>query len=815
MATNTQIAVPGSYRQYKVDTAIFLAWLQRTALTCGYQYDADYSARRANHRLDVKIKVANWQLPVREIVEQARVICGEVPVKNIIPRAVSKAAKRAISTRTQFNLQYKSTAAVDEADQSQDDGHVYFTSTLQGALDLLSEHAERNATRIANTRMAAQPAIVTGDEEPRGAGNQFEHLELQDCEDTEWSLHISIPTLQPGNKKQEGIKNDKLDEPVSGSSPGFPHGTRSFVSFFKGIDTEDLLMRICCFFIDLVVLRTEIKNLWTSYREGGVELVPVTMATNAAIALADQWEKELIMHIQDISHADMILDAQFAGLRSNYANLTALAWSMHVHSMALLDPAAIGDRQRDIFLVDAALIVTKLSLALQDRKRKKRTYCEYYEKVQEAYKNIDKQTAMIKTEKRRKLAKERLMEKAISDLGATGVHEYYPRVATAQLQFLTASTFADEAFKRPSFQELVEMDEFLTPVLVDMVLLHESAGLQAVEAGGPNRSRYNDQLTQSIVALQDGSVGAAAILSAIILYDLHVCLGERKAEVFHSLQDYAEECWDSVKHFKPGPNSAGPAGGPQWLASDYGYLNIIDINYLLINDKYTNEDHEEGPWQRCHKAILLNQPPETFQLCNDDATWLDGLASIQVTREEKKERVERGKRLKKALMPFKPDLHRAWVDNPVACGSMMYDLAVAREAAGICLANTHVSIVTAAYIYQSLRSQNLLHGNWHAMDDIIAEFLRNIFFGSLPTTPEIFQARFHCRIGQVPSNSRSGKGVLVSAIGGPRTGTLGRAQAQLSCLAVTDTTHLFSQWFDGNETLMRTLYAVLKQLPIR
>lgn len=155
MASDTQIAVPRSYQQYKADTAVFLAWLQRTALKCGYevgclcksrpvhadtkQYDAKHTSSVKDSLPVVKIKVADWQLPVREIIEQARVICDSTSSTSVLPRAVFKAAKRAIKTRENFGILHRKVVTGDGDHQNQNDSHAHFTHVLKSALDILVE----------------------------------------------------------------------------------------------------------------------------------------------------------------------------------------------------------------------------------------------------------------------------------------------------------------------------------------------------------------------------------------------------------------------------------------------------------------------------------------------------------------------------------------------------------------------------------------------------------------------------------------------------------------------------------------------------
>lgn len=638
--------------------------------------------------------------------------------------------------------------------------------------------------------------MMHDDEVMRDRDNLFEHLELHECEETKWSLHEPQIRSAAGNKNCNKQDHNNKRESTDDTNAGLVDAALDHGPFDVAIDREDLCMRIVCHFIDVDRLRAQVHELWLQHKDGSIGLIPVAMAANAAIALAEQSERELLAYVEDIPLPDFFLNTQFAGLHSTHGMLIAIAISARVNQLGEPDPAAINAGDDDAFLTDAAVIVSKLSVALQDRKKKSRTIVDYFDNMLWLRKSLT--------------SKEGISETIMKKLGEKGMEssydfEYYPRVATARIQFLMISRFCDETFARQTFQKFVEKDEFLTPLLIDMVLLHETASLQA---GRQWRSGYNDELTRAIVDLQDGKVGSAAVLSATILYDIHESQADRKPEMLRGLHEYAEECWELVKHYRPGPDSLRSGVRPLWHASDGEHLRIIHSNYLLVRDKVADCPRQMGSWEATQKRIAMYQPPETFYVRDEDTAWIDGIIVVPI--DEHVKRAERAFAEQEFFMPFQPNLQRVWIDNPIGCGSMMYDLALARESAGICVANTHVSIVPAAYIYTALRCQGLLQGTWVAMDEIIAEFTGPMFFGSLPSSPAEFFDRFMWRMGRTTSHEESKNQFSMKADGGARTGTLGRTEAQLSCLSISDTAHAFAQWLNGEKTLIKTIHEVLK-----
>lgn len=156
MATDMKIVLPGSYQQYKTDTAAFLTWLLRTAKTCGYevcdsnwtrkfcllnlrtkcllQFTTSSAQDETAQEASVLLKVAGRNMPVREVLVQARLIRASSSPLCKIPAGVVKLAERAISGR-QTRTEHFKTMHPSAADGT----HTFFTTTLRQALDMLEQ----------------------------------------------------------------------------------------------------------------------------------------------------------------------------------------------------------------------------------------------------------------------------------------------------------------------------------------------------------------------------------------------------------------------------------------------------------------------------------------------------------------------------------------------------------------------------------------------------------------------------------------------------------------------------------------------------
>ena len=142
------VAAPGSYQQYKNDTAIFLTWISQAAQACGYVASmASQRSRASKQPSDSSTAADPSKVKVKEIAEQARCVVNSAAPYLRLPRNICQLAKRAINTRREFTARFLGLSsrsnsgdrAHDFADSNINKTHAYFTNTLQEALDALEE----------------------------------------------------------------------------------------------------------------------------------------------------------------------------------------------------------------------------------------------------------------------------------------------------------------------------------------------------------------------------------------------------------------------------------------------------------------------------------------------------------------------------------------------------------------------------------------------------------------------------------------------------------------------------------------------------
>jgi hypothetical protein len=80
--------------------------------------------------------------------------------------------------------------------------------------------------------------------------------------------------------------------------------------------------------------------------------------------------------------------------------------------------------------------------------------------------------------------------------------------------------------------------------------------------------------------------------------------------------------------------------------------------------------------------------------------------------------------------------------SPLYCGTLILSRRVSTEAAGIALANRHLSIFAVAHLCNAVRKMELTNIIWPAMEKIIKLYAGPLFADDIPSTPEEMRARF-------------------------------------------------------------------------
>ncbi|KAH8805514.1 hypothetical protein F5884DRAFT_448221 [Xylogone sp. PMI_703] len=298
-----QSFVSGSYARYKSGTRKIFDWLYRNAEKCGYtpveknedivaaeesEPNGAKKAKKENKRKtttkngqrDISssshepVALAYMNFGVKEFIALAEAIAGSQNPKIAVPLWVTCLIKEVIKGRkksARFFSQLPGDAwSTDFAESNAT--HQYFIEILESVLRILGGPGTGITPDF--------PKAENKDDAAAKAANLFELLEIEP--DTEKTM-TEPPDMHPLRK----------------------------VVYKEDPSSEELVWLLYCFFEDFNVAREHIKDLWTGYKHGQLDLLPIAVATNAAFEIFQRSAQELLDELKLVIPDD--LAEQFKG----------------------------------------------------------------------------------------------------------------------------------------------------------------------------------------------------------------------------------------------------------------------------------------------------------------------------------------------------------------------------------------------------------------------------------------------------------------------------------------------------------------------
>jgi hypothetical protein len=233
-----------SYKRYKAETQTFVSWIAETARKSGQQISSESGNLPIKKSKSKKVQPPTvTKIPLPEFINLATAISESDPAIEI-PNRILQTLKFVIAKR-QKCADWFAQQAGDESHEQDNQGHAHFIKIFEQVLVILSP---QNGTITDPMKHAS----VEDDENDAPFINSFAGLEVEDALSEDDATGSSLQTA-PSKKKELVNTKQHLYETEE--------------------DVEEMLFAIFCFYSDINDVRDYLKDLWTEYRDGKLDLM--------------------------------------------------------------------------------------------------------------------------------------------------------------------------------------------------------------------------------------------------------------------------------------------------------------------------------------------------------------------------------------------------------------------------------------------------------------------------------------------------------------------------------------------------------------
>ncbi|KAK7921303.1 hypothetical protein PG985_009325 [Apiospora marii] len=284
----TKISPPGelltTYKQYKKDTEYIAGWLAENATKCGFKLQntpttsGRLKGKARKQAWEAGIKRPQYTVKISEFVSMAKFIAN-LNAKPDIPQTLGHVFNRAIKARRECTEWYEKTGHGDSLSNKR---HTHFTNIRVDSWEALRPFQTIDKKRI---NSGARPD--TKDFEHEGSlpfSNRFSKLQV----------------LDPTDSDHEPAQADSAAEAQheSDASLELPDVTPAVIERDEETTEEDFFFAILSFLSELKRLRHMVRNIWSEYASGELELTIASLLTNTVIQLVRRAEQALELSIQ-------------------------------------------------------------------------------------------------------------------------------------------------------------------------------------------------------------------------------------------------------------------------------------------------------------------------------------------------------------------------------------------------------------------------------------------------------------------------------------------------------------------------------------
>lgn len=688
----------GSYKRYKEDTNVFATWLSKTAKSCGYKHpgltdpetisnpskvnipgpqgarlkgkarkEAKLAAERndepSNASTQANVPVVQYTMRTVDLLEQAKVVAKFTKPRIQMPFNILRVVQRAIQARRRCAAWFEKTGAKND---DSIDGHVHFISVLEKALVILESCCTAsNKKSRASTQEQKLKDSASADIDGNSLRNRFNMLDVEDTNDVVLDVAASdITAAQKSPTTTAQSANDVYELEIQ-------YGA-------------DLAFIVFCFFEDMHRIQDFLKETWTKYKAGTLDLMTATITTNVAFDLIRRAEDDIIATAPDL----------------------------------LTKPRSYERISLLIFYADS------FSKGDDPEMRMKSDFLKLTPFDDFIY--LSTARTLIKFEQ---LASMKLA---------------YPQpVPECRISYVSRP----ELLELPEVKKWEVEDRRLSQLLMDMTF-HDTFRDAMVHVRQQDTQVEDELNNALLKLRKEGEVSVWIVFASRILLDIQEILGREAGEAYKKLRDAGAAASSILDLKVEGQVLTPGASGERWIESDGKLIMKINemLRILIIDNPFPTLKRrwlaEKGPVGNQFRSMEeLDPEARHFVAQNLRAKGRD------VELNPPQYILDNAKKIGIRQIEPAIDDSFIYTQNPLYCGTMAFNLAVNMEEAGITLSNHHLVIFAVSHIYNALQQTGLLNAQWPDMDRIIQLHIKPLFNGQLPTTPKTIHTRFCLRLG--------------------------------------------------------------------
>lgn len=229
----------------------------------------------------VVLPTVKHTIKTHELLRQAEVVSKNAKIK--IPDAIVHVVSRAIKARRRCAAWFQKTG-LDNGHSNE--GHAHFIEVLEKAMGILKPDFETSNSQGKTDKVAETQATATKSKarstahDLSGLSNRFSNLDVEDTEglvDTETTIQ-SLSSTVAGKSAQKTAPPKAVD-----------------IYELEYDDSFDRLFDVFCFFEDLHRLQDFLTDTWRKYKTFEIDLLSVSLTTNAALDIIRR-EEEAVMN---------------------------------------------------------------------------------------------------------------------------------------------------------------------------------------------------------------------------------------------------------------------------------------------------------------------------------------------------------------------------------------------------------------------------------------------------------------------------------------------------------------------------------------